>query len=351
MRIASHHRTPYILLTLTLTGTLLCGCHRQEQPRHIAGEAQGSFYSIIYYDSAGRDLKPMVDSLLRDFDLTASLWNKGSLIRRLNDNTTDTVTPLMASMLTHSLEIWRYTGGAFDCTVGGLVNAWGFGFKNRDDITDTAIDRLLSYTGSAQLNIDTVTLPDGKRLMRLRKPHPATELDLNAIAQGETVDLIDGLFASLGLRNYLIYMGGEIIARGAKADGRPWSVGIERPANDSLDAPQVEEAIGLSNLSVVTSGNYRKYYEKDGTKYSHTIDPATGRPVTHTLLSVSVVDSCAWRADAMATAFMVMGLDKARAFIDDHRGDSHVQAVYFIYNDGGEYKTYATPEFEKLILK
>jgi len=146
-------------------------------------------------------------------------------------------------------------------------------------------------------------------------------------------------------------IGGEVISRGKKPDGSLWSVGIEKPAQNKYSEPEVEIAIALLNQSVVTSGSYRKYYEKNGVKYSHTIDPSTGRPVQHSLLSVSVVDQYAWRADALATSFMVMGLQQSLRFIEEHSGDPQVQKVYFIYNENGEMKTYATKEFKKLIIE
>ena len=146
-------------------------------------------------------------------------------------------------------------------------------------------------------------------------------------------------------------IGGEVRAKGAKADGSRWKVGVEKPSKSSESGREVQASIYLQDQSIVTSGNYRKYREKDGVRYSHTIDPTTGRPVEHTLLSVSVVDTAAWRADALATAFMVMGLEKSLKFIEEHSEDQGTRAVYFIYNEEGENKTYSTPGFEKLMAE
>ncbi|MBQ9473138.1 MAG: FAD:protein FMN transferase [Bacteroidales bacterium] len=344
-------RKATILATLLLIILCTATCHRGTTTNgsakmHITGTAQGTYYNITYYDPQGRDLKPLVDSVLHQFDLTASLWQEGSLIRRLNSNLTDTLNPLMDTMLRHSLLMWRLTDGAFDITVGNLVGAWGFGFKERSNMTAAIVDSLLALTGSQHLAVDTMR----GGVARLVKDNSATEIDLNAIAQGESVDLLDRLFASMGLSDYLIDIGGEVLARGTKSGGEPWAVGIERPAPDKESRQEVEVAVGLSNLSVVTSGNYRKYYEVDGTKYSHTIDPATGRPVNHSLLSASVIDRYAWRADALATAFMVMGLERGLQFIADHPDQECLQAVFFIYNEGGEYKCLATPKFKQYII-
>ena len=325
---------------IPLTALLCSACHR---PAHmqIQGEAQGTYYNIQYYDPLQRDLRPQIDSLLTAFDLEASLWVDSSLLRRLNANETDSVSPLLADMLQKSLWINQYSDGAFDCRIGRIVQAWGFSFKQRTEPDSRMLERLRRAAGG-RIAIS------GDRLV---KEYPDTELDLNAIAQGYSVDLLAAMFDGVGIESYLIDVGGEVIGRGTKPDGSPWRVGIERPAADSASAPQVELAIALRDCSVVTSGSYRKYYERDGVKYSHTIDPATGRPVQHSLLSVSVVDSTAWLADAMATAYMVMGLERGREFIASHPDGAGTSAVLFIYDSAGTMCTYATPNFEKLKIK
>lgn len=319
---------------------LLCAtasCAHKE-PYRLQGEAQGTYYSILYYDRQGRDLRQAVDSLLTAFDQVASLWVEGSEIRRANANQTDSVSPLFEQLLNHSAEMNRYTDGAFDCRIGRIVQAWGFSFRQREAVDSATLAAMLAAARG------TVSATNG----HISKDNAATELDFNAIAQGYSVDLLARMFDSLGVTSYLIDVGGEVTARGSKADGQPWKVGIERPAPDRYAAPEVETAIALRNTSVVTSGSYRKYYERDGLKYSHTIDPATGRPVGHTLLSVSVVDDECWLADAMATAYMVMGLDSALAFIARHPDGPGTQAVFFIYDDGTGMQTYATPQFNNL---
>ena len=333
-----HHRVErFLIAALLLIGTV--ACHRTDTPMRLYGEAQGTYYSIQYLDPQHRDLQPQVDSLLAAFDQSASLWVDSSLLRRLNANLTDSLDPVLDSLLLYSLYIYDYSGGAFDCRVGRIVQAWGFSFRQRQEPDSAALASLMAAAHA------DIGIHDG----RLVKENPATELDFNAIAQGYSVDLLADLFDSLGIENYLIDVGGEVIARGAKADGRPWRVGIERPSADSTSAPVVQTAIALRDASVVTSGSYRKYYERDGLRYSHTIDPATGRPVDHTLLSASVVEGQCWLADAMATAYMVMGLDSAKAFIAAHPDGPGTAAVMLIYDDHGTLRTYTTPTFDKLI--
>lgn len=324
----------------------LAACKPTMLPVRLQGEAQGTYYSITYFDAQQRNLQSSIDSLLDDFDQTASLWVDSSLLRRVNDNSDSVVNELFATLVDLSAEMNRFTNGAFDCTVGRLVNAWGFGFSKREKLTDETIDSLLQHVGKQP---SAVRHHDGTIVVR--KADSETSFDFNAIAQGYASDLIGHFLEQQGITDYIVDIGGEVCAKGAKPDGKAWRVGIERPAENRYSSPEVETTIELRDKAVVTSGNYRKYYEKDGVRYSHTIDPSTGHPVEHSLLSVSVVDTAAWRADALATAFMVMGLDKALQFIGQHSDDSGTQAVFFIYSDSTGYKTYATPAFEALIIE
>ena len=324
-----------LLLTLLFTG-----CHNEKLVQFY-GQAQGSYYSVQYRDAGQRNLQPQVDSLLSAFDQSASLWVDSSLLRRLYASLTDSLDEVLHFLLSNSLNILEYTQGAFDPRVGRLVQTWGFSFRERSEPDSNTLNQLL-HAAHGEIGFDG---------QHYRRQYNDTELDFNAIAQGYAADLVAQMLESYDIHDYLVDIGGEVVAHGTKADGQPWRVGIERPAADSLSTPEVQTAIVLRDASVVTSGSYRKYYERDGVRYSHTIDPTTGRPVQHSLLSVSVVEHEGWLADAMATAYMVMGLDSARVFIDAHPDGPGTQAVYFIYDDHGELKTYATPGFEKLIIK
>lgn len=337
------HRSTERFFIVALICTLLSSCG-QEEPVKLLGNTQGTYYSIIYYDNRGRNLESDIDSILRAFDMTASLWEEDSELRKINRNETTVVTPVLADLIQKSININQYTHGAFDCTIGNLVNAWGFGYKNDSLPDSTTIEKLLKHCGTEKLRLQHDTT-----MSRYHISKPAElEIDLNAIAQGAAVDMIGQHFESIGIENYLVDIGGEVRARGRKSDGSLWKVGIETPSKTKDDSRTIDAVIEIKDLSVVTSGNYRKYYIEDGVKYSHTISPQTGRPVNHTLLSVSVIDKEAWKADALATAFMVMGLDSALSFINSTPED---EAIYFIYNEAGEYKTHITPSFEKMISK
>lgn len=318
------------------------GCHRADQPVSLFGEAQGTYYSIQYFDPQHRNLQPQVDSLLQAFDQSASLWVDSSLIRRINAGLTDSLDPILYDLLWHSTEVFHYTQGAFNCFIGRIVQEWGFSFRQQQEPDSARLQRLLQ-AAHAPVYIDNHH--------QVVRTDSLTELDFNAIAQGYAADLVANYLCAQDIDNYLVDIGGEVVARGDKGHGKPWRVGIERPAANADDAPIVQTAIALRDASVVTSGSYRKYYERDGIRYSHTIDPATGRPVQHSLLSVSVVESEGWLADAMATAYMVMGLDSARAFIAAHPDGPGTQAVLFLYDSCGTIASYATPQWEVLKVK
>lgn len=312
------------------------------EPIRLTGNAQGTYYSISYYDHQMRDFTPQVDSLLHAFDLTASLWVDSSEICRFNDATDSlVVSDMFADLFQKSMAISRETDGCFDCRIAPLVKAYGFARTNRRDLSQSAIDSLVALCHS-RVWLDT--LPNG--IIVIHKENAGAMLDFNAIAQGYSVDLLCEMFGRRGVEHYLVDVGGEVRGKGHKNDGTLWKVGIERPALSKNDSRIVEVAIPLSDESVVTSGSYRKYYEKNGVRFSHTINPFTGLPVAHTTLSTSVIDKEAWRADALATAFMVMGYKDAQDWI---RRNPHVKEAFFIYDDNGEYRHYATPDFQKRI--
>jgi thiamine biosynthesis lipoprotein len=235
------------------------------------------------------------------------------------------------------MEVSEKTNGAFDITVGPLVSAWGFGLSNRLKMDQRIVDSLLPL-----VDYHKVMLDNG----RLIKTDPRIRIDYNAIAQGYAVDVVAGFLDSKGIQSYLIDIGGEVLARRTKPGGEKWSVAIEMPTQNADDERSILAVVSLQDMAISTSGSYRKFYEENGVRYSHTIDPSTGYPVKHTLLSVSVLASDCMTADAYATAFMVMGVDKGKAFLEKHPK----LEVYFIYTTPeGNMKTYYTKGFGKLL--
>jgi len=304
----------------------------------FGGEAQGTYYAVTYFAEDTLVTKKQIDSLLRNFDLSASIWVEESTISRINNNDPDVVPDrYFLDVFRQAKEVSENTGGAFDITVGPLVNAWGFGFKNKVDVDQHVVDSLLPL-----VDFNSVKLIDGKVI----KTTPGIHIDFNAIAQGYSVDLLGGFLQQHGIDNYLVDIGGEVLARGNKPGDKLWVVGIEKPS-ESMNAQRTLNAtLKLKNKAIATSGNYRKYYEVDGIRYSHTIDPKTGYPVKHSMLSATVMADSTAKADAYATAFMVMGVEKTKKYLDQH---PEIEA-YLIFSDKeGHLKSWQSKGLQGLI--
>jgi len=326
----------YILVLL-----LAFSCHRPSKLKKLVleGETQGTYYAITYYDEEGRNLQKSVDSLLSVIDNSMSLWVDSSLISRINRGDTTAVPDdhFIYNFLL-AKEVSAATDGYFDFTIGPLVSAWGFHRKNKLAMNDRIIDSLRELVDYRQVKLEN---------KRIIKADPRISFDFNAIAQGYTVDVMAELLDGFGIKHYIVDIGGEIYARNRKPDGSSWRVGIETPAADKNDERKIEKVVFLENKGLSTSGSYRKYYEQDGKRFSHSIDPKTGYPVQHNLMSVSVLADNAAIADAYSTAFMVMGIGKALEIIPYLGGIE----VFFIYFEDGQYKTKATPGMESLMEK
>ena len=329
------------LIFLIIIAFTFFGCHEKQsvQLKRFAGQAQGTYYAISYYDKNAVDYQIQIDSLLNEFDMTASMWEPNSIISAINNNDTGIIlNNAFIEIFNKAFEVSEKTNGAFDITVGPLIDVWGFGTKDRSKITQVLIDNLLPL-----INYKAVRLKNNK----LIKDNPAIHIDFNAIAQGYSVDLLANFLESKGIKSYLIDIGGEVFGKGKKADGSYWRVGIEKPSNNS-EQRELEAKVFLHNKALATSGSYRKFYIENGIKYSHTIDPTTGYPVTHSLLSVSVLSNDAATADAYATALMVLGLERSLEFLKENKE----LAVFFIYSDNnGNLKTFATEGIKKILIK
>lgn len=318
--------------------TSACVGDKSAQQINLIGEAQGTYYNIIYFDHLNRDFQFEIDSLLDNFDQSVSLWVPGSILSQVNNNKEVQLDKYFTDNFYLSKKVAKETNGAFDFTIGSLVKAWGFGYDSNKQVDSTIIDSLLKIVGFEKVDIINNLIV---------KQNKNSTLDFNAIAQGYSVDMIGEFLESKQINNFLIDIGGEVMAQGKKVDGSPWKVGIERPADDPDNPRNLTAIITLNNQSVATSGNYRKYFEKDGIRYSHTIDPTTGYPVRHNLFSVSIIANNTALADAYATACMVMGLDKSISFVEDRKD---LEAFFIFLNENGNYDTYATDGFSRLII-
>jgi len=304
----------------------------------IEGEAQGTTWHISYLSEDTINHKQAIDSILKDIDRSLSTYLPVSIISRINKNEPDVrIDPYFIDVFNKSMEVSERTDGIFDVTVGPLVNAWGFGFKKKASIDSNRIDSILQYVNYKMLKLD------GNRVIKEKK---GIQLDFNAIAQGYSVDVLASYLEKRGIENYLVELGGELIAKGKK-NNENWKVGIDQPLQNISSERKLEAIIELDNRALCTSGNYRKFYEEDGKRYSHILDPRTGFPAKQNILSASVLADDAMTADAYATVFMVMGLEQSKEFLVDNK-DLNLE-VYFIYDENGIWKTYSTESLKNKI--
>ncbi len=317
-----------------------CDTAKQEHKFSFAGEAQGTYYAITYYDNQNRNLQSEADSLLAAFDQSVSLWVPQSIISRVNQgDTTVTLDGIFRYNFELSIKMARLTNGYFDFTVSPLVEAWGFSFKGKIPMTPARVDSIKSFVNWQQVSIE-----NGKVI----KADHRTRFDFNAIAQGHSVDLLGKLLESKGIERYLVDVGGEIRAKGTKPDGSKWRVGIEKPALKASDERSIQQVIEIENKGLATSGSYRKYYEENGKRFSHAIDPKTGYPVTHNLLSATVIANSAAEADALATAILVMGRKKSLELIAKNPS---IEAYFISWDKEKGFVTEWTSGFEAYLTQ
>ncbi len=316
----------------------LFACNNKDYYK-ITGETQGTFYHIIY-ESDNPNYKEAVDSLLHVFDMSLSNYIPNSVISKINKGNNVEVDTLFIQMFNKALEVTQKTDGAFDITVGPLINVYGFGYEEQEvDIDSTLIDSLLNYVG-----MDKLKIVDNK----LIKENDLMQVSGNAIAQGQAVDFVAAYFDKEGIENYMVEIGGELKVKGLKYR-KKWRVGIDKPIEGNMNAGEdLQTILAITDKAVATSGNYRKFYIKDGKKYSHSINPKTGQPAFENILSATVFADDCMTADAYATACMVSGLEKSKKIILDNPDLD----AYFVYSDEhtGKYKTWYSKNVEKMIV-
>ena len=301
----------------------------------ISGEAQGTTYHIKYFDSQNRNFKTQIDSILNDFDKCLSIYRTDSEISEFNRSDSHTFkSPYFYQVLKKSKEVYLATNGAFDPTIMPLVEAYGFGPKKNKNPGNINLDSLLKLVGFNQIEFDSLSV---------KKKKPNLSLDFNGIAQGYSVDLIGKFLQRQNINQYMVEIGGEILCKGNKNDGKPWVTGIENP----LKLGSLEVTVQLSNKAMTTAGNYRNHFEKDGQVFNHIINPKTGSMEQSSLLSVTVFAKDAITADGYDTAFFVMGLEETKKFLAG-RKDIDVYMVYT--DDAGKLNTYVTDGIKDLIL-
>lgn len=324
-------------LMLLIVGTVLIISHQQSTPYRQANDfVFGTTYKIVY--QCDSDLTASIRQELMRVDYSLSPFNKESVITAVNQNREVMLDPYFVEVFNKAMEISRETKGAFDITVAPLVNAWGFGFKHEQMPTKRQVDSLRQIIGYQK-----VALKNGKVV----KQDPRMMLDCSAIAKGFGVDAVARLLRDRGVQNFMVEIGGEVVTCGVNAQRLPWRVGVVKPSEDSLSTGhELQTILNVTDKAMATSGNYRNFYYKNGRRYAHTIDPKTGYPVQHSLLSATVLAASCSVADAYATSFMVMGLDNARQLLEHHPE----LMAYLIYDDGkGDIAVWFSPSLRHKI--
>ena len=304
--------------------------------RNEKGLVFGTMYNITY--ESENSLRLDIDKELDNFNNSLSMFNPNSIISLSNKNEDVTVDSLFTNVFQKAMSISEATDGCFDITVAPLVNAWGFGFSESMNMNKAKVDSILKFIGWQK-----VQLKDNKVV----KQDPRIMLDCSAIAKGYSVDVIANLLRRKGVKNFMVDIGGEVVVSGVNASGNNWRIGVSKPDDDPLSRNNnLQTILDITDLGIATSGNYRNFYYKDGMKYAHTIDPKTGYPVQDRILSATVIAQDCMTADAYATAFMVMGLERAKEMTEQH---PELDA-YFIYSDDkGNYQTYMTDGMKKFV--
>jgi thiamine biosynthesis lipoprotein len=326
-------------LILLIVGTVLIIRQQQSLPYYQnEGFVFGTSYHISY--QCDSDLHQYIKDELQKVDMSLSPFNEKSIITAINQNRDVEPDAMFLDVFRKAMTISQDTEGAFDITVAPLVNAWGFGFKNGSQPDNSQVDSLLRLVGYQK-----VALKDG----RIVKQHPDIMLDCSAIAKGYGSDVVARFLRRKGIKNFMVEIGGEIVTCGINSRRMPWKIGVTKPTDDSLSVGgELQSILNVADMAMATSGNYRNFYYKGGKKYAHTIDPKTGYPVQHSLLSATVLAKDCATADAYATSFMVLGIEKSRKILERHPE----LMAYFIYADkDGKNAVWYTPSLEDKIEK
>lgn len=326
-----------VFLLFLIVGSIYIIRQQNTMPyQHNTGQIFGTTYHITY--QSDKDLHREILQRLQLVDQTFSTFNDESIISKINRNEPVKLNQMFIEVFDLAKTVSKDTHGAFDITVAPLVNVWGFGFKSGTSPTKAVIDSLRQLTG-----YEKVRLIGSK----VRKQDPRIMLDCSAIAKGYGSDVVAQYLRSRDVENFMIEIGGEIVVQGNSDKRLPWKIGVTKPTDDSTQTNnELQTVLNLSNTAMATSGNYRRFYYKNGKKYAHTIDPKTGYPVQHNILSATVLANTCAKADAYATSFMVLGLEKTQQVLQHHPD----LMVYLIYADGqGKNKVWYSPSLKKAI--
>ena len=302
------------------------------------GKVFGTFYSITYQHPNHKDLNDSIVKAFEKFDASLSVFNPNSTISKINRNEDGKSDFFFEKMYVEAQKVSSLTDGAFDITVAPLVNAWGFGFKQEEFPSSSTIDSIIQYVGYQKISLQNGILT---------KQDPRIQIDASAIAKGFSVDIIAELLEQNGCENFLVDIGGEIVAKGKNPKGKKWTIGINKPTESLTQTGEIQSVLYSNSIAMATSGNYRQFYYKDGKKYAHTINPKTGYPVQHQLLSATIVAPSCMTADAFATACMVLGLEKSIALCDSI---DEIEGFFICTKNDSLYSVFSSG-FAKLLIE
>lgn len=319
-----------IALVLLIVASVVIIRQNSAMPYQInQGMVFGTFYKITYQHD--KNLQKEIEAQLKSVNDALSMFDKKSIITAVNNNEPVKLNDMFVNVFKLAQSISEDTDGAFDITVAPLVNAWGFGYKSGALPSQQDIDSIRAFVGYQKVKLSG---------MRIQKEDARLTLDCSAIAKGYGTDVVARYFLREGIKNFMVEIGGEIVTHGVNPKRQQWSIGIEKPVEDSLAMKsELQTVLRVDDIAMATSGNYRNFYYKDGKKYAHTIDPKTGFPVQHNILSATVLAKQCAVADAYATAFMVMGLEKSKEVLARHKD----LKAYLIYDDNGKYGIWKSP--------
>jgi len=330
------------IFAVLIIALLITGCQNNKKEYiHNKGMIFGTTYHITYESPNNKNLQRGIETTLEKVNNSLSPFIPHSIISHINQNKDTLLDKEFTTVFNKAMEVSKTTNGAFDITVAPMVNAWGFGFKNKEKITPQKIDSLKQL-----VSYKKVKLVNG----RIVKKNKDTMLDCSAIAKGFACDKTGEYLKKEGCINYMVEIGGEVVARGINDKNENWKIGISRPEDDIFfDNQKLKAILSLKNKALATSGNYRNYYiDENGQKVAHEINPITGYPARQNMLSTTVLCNDCMTADAYATAFMVMGLDSSLQILKQKKNLD----VYFIYSDkNGNTKTYISNGFKKFLIK
>ena len=334
---------PFLLLLIV--GTVWVIRNQRDIPYQTdEGFVFGTNYKITYQHPD--NLRKEIETQMKKVDAALSMFNEQSVISQVNQGRyvveENEIGKMFLDVFKNAMQISKETDGAFDITVAPLVNAWGFGFKSGSMPTDAQVDSIRKFVG-----YDKIQYVNEGGKQGIKKSDPRVMLDCSAIAKGYGCDVVAAFLEKEGITNYMVMIGGEVVTKGINPSRLPWRIGVTKPEDDTLGLrPENQTILNVTDKAMATSGNYRNFYYKGGKKYAHTIDPASGRPVQHSLLSATVLaDNCA-TADAYATSFMVMGIERAKEVLKRHPE----LMVYFIYTDEkGELAVWFSPSLQEKI--